>query len=638
MPEEDVVLRFGEEGAERVARSVERINDAFRRLGGPTSPSVAFVQSMSRGGPEVTRQTEQIERGLSSMSTQMRVGGRVAIALAANLSGQLDPALGKVASSLATGITTALAFGGAVGIVVAAVSALTSAVTGWVEESRKAEEFQIRLSRAVRTLDMGPVLAQLSEATLQSQKYGENTEELRQKIEDLRKTARFIFAQEEAPRLQLQLQQEQLGLARKIADTDSQRVQTVEEVTAALSRQQEATQKLAELQARQIQLQTEPRILQLREQGLEDIAQKIEAQAQARAEVVRGTARQEIEAQARAARDREIAITQEGMERGLAVLTAGYEQRATLQQAARDRELVELELSDRTALSSAQERQRIEEQNIRQTLDARLSAVNAEQQALQALAEAYPDVAAVQEQVDRRTIQLQQERVRAEVDANSQIIQQRRQMVERMREMAQQEAALGGGIVGQAQQRLAARGVTTFTREDIAREAEVIRRQGAEITERFARGEQVTAEELTQAQQAAPLFAQMGRLGTTAMGATGQLAAQLQAGFAGRQAPTAPGGGLLGIGEFDPTRMSFQEYEARLRLATAREEAGAVGPAAGLTTGLPGQIDQTLQQVEVGGTAVIERMLERIPPVLEGLFEKFVDGLIRKIEFEAARS
>lgn len=660
MPEEDVVLRFSQQGAAEVVRSVEQVQAAFRHLGGPGSPSVGFVQMMSRETPGAIRQTQALGQSITTVGGQFRLTGRIIGGLAGTMAGELTPALGKVGSGLASAAGTALMLGGALGVTLAAVQLITGAITDWVNKSKEAEEFQIRLTRAFKTFDVGTVLGQIDKLSVEMAKSGGNTEENRQKMQQLQETFAHVWKAAEEPKLlreqqvarlgvtkqQVQAEIEQAAAARDQATTEADRSRATEQMTEALQRQIQVVRELAAAQAEAETQAAQQRAAQLRLlPGGEAAAQLVEQTAQARAAAARAAGEVEAGGLAFGFQQREAQFrtqqAQAAMEQGLALQRTENERRQTLMQSARTRELADLEVSNRDARTMAEDRARVEERYIVATRDARMAAIAQEHQALQAFGAQYPQVREIQEQVDRQLMDLQRQRLQAEVEADNAIIQQRQQMIQKLRDLAVQEAAIGGDVRQQAAARLQQRGVTRVTREQVEAEVGTMRGEAAGVVGAYRAGAAVDPAQLQQALQVAGLFARMVQQGTTAPMAMGQELAQAQAGLAGRAAPTVRGGGLAGIGAFDPGRESFEMYSARLELAAAREQQGLMQPR--VTAGMlrpeeTMRLDQSMKQVEESGNRAIENVLERMPPIIKDMFQRFVDEFVRRVEQEAQRT
>lgn len=659
MPEEDVVLRFSQQGAAEVVRSVEQVQAAFRQLGGPGSPSVGFVQMMSRETPGVTRHVQGLSTSVAAASGNFRMMSRITVGLAGEMAGQLSPALGKATQSLALGAQSAMLFGGAVGAVIAVIDLITSKISDWVQKSKEAEEFQIRLTRAFKTFDVGTVLGQMDKLSVEMAKHEGNTEANRQKMLELQQTFAHVWKAAEEPKLlreqqvarlgvtkqQAQAEIEQAAAARDQATTEAERSRATEQMTEALQRQIQAVHELAAARAAEETQAAQQRAAQLRLLGREGEAGLVEQTAQARAAAARAAGEVEAGGLAFGFQQREAQFrTQQAhaaMEQGLALQRTENERRQTLMQSARTRELADLEVSNRDARTMAEDRARVEERYIVQTRDDRLAAIAQEHQALQAFGAQYPQVREIQEQVDRQLMDLQRQRLQAEVEADNAIIQQRQQMIQKLRDLAVQEAAIGGDVRQQAAARLQQRGVTRVTREQVEAEVGTMRGEAAGVVGAYRAGAAVDPAQLQQALQVAGLFARMVQQGTTAPMAMGQELAQAQAGLAGRAAPTVRGGGLAGIGAFDPGRESFEMYSARLELAAAREQQGLMQPR--VTAGMlrpeeTMRLDQSMKQVEESGNRAIENVLERMPPIIKDMFQRFVDEFVRRVEQEAQRT
>jgi len=668
--EEEVTLKFGQKGEAEATRAVQRVRTevdslvkSFQQLGGRTSPSTSFVQMMSKDMPEagkkLTSTFESIGTGSINMNSRVGAMSRVFTNLFAQVAGQVNPALGQMVGSVQAGAQAMRFFGPSVALAVTAADLFTSAVTSVFNRIVQAEEAQIKLNIAVKNMDMSAAIGQLRAAQEELErfnfrqkqineggiggfvawvrsKFEPSLDEVESRLAISGQAVQDFYAKIEQPKIQFERRQSELQLNQQSAAADVARAMTSDEATAALRRQQQAILDLAEARAKEVE--REASLEAARRQATGGVsggmqAEDIKRTAAARAKGIRGAGALESQALGLGTQEREAS---QAMSQGLFMLQNMLQRRASLMENARTRELAELESSNKDAISMMEERSRIEERYVTKSLDDRVTAIDAERSQLQAFAAAYPNVRSVQEQVDKRLIELQRERVQAEADADNKIVQQRQQMLQELKNLADQEAGIGDQLTSKAMENLRKRGRTKISASDVAEETGRIREQAEDVMSQFRAGGTVDMAKLQEAQGLRGLFQQMQRAGTTPSGAVGQSAEATLAALQGRPAPTAPGQ----QGFFDPTSgQSLRDYQARLELQRAREQLSTLGPTAGK---LPPQeatkLDESMKKVEDLGSAAITRMTERIPPLMQDWFEKFVDALVRKLEFEAART
>jgi hypothetical protein len=660
MPQGDVTLKFSQDGGDQLLKTIQAL--------------LVSLGQVSAAGKESGQNFKNTTEHSKNLGHEIRGITHIFTGLAGSVAGNINPALGKMIDSVAIGAQSIRYFGLQVGAATAAVGVVTTAFNLYIERLKEAEEFQIKLNLAVKNMDLQGVAGQLSAIAEKQEAYavqtkeanqqitgfwsalsvvvnfwrkeaGPSQEELSRRTGEAKKQFQSLFEVVERPKLEAQALTQLLNVTKSQATFNMSLARSAEDVAESQRMQADAAKGLIEQQKRLLDVEETQAVAKARARpggaGEEEV-KVLQATYAKRRQAIEASLRLELQQQDQASKEKMATLQREEMDKGLSIIKSAIDQRLALQENAKTRELAILEGSTWSEAGKIERRQSLEERAITNRRDLNISALNAEERELRAFAAKYPELKNVQDQVDRRIISLQGERVRAETEADNQIIQQRQQMIDKMKQLAQQEAGIGDQLTQKAIERLQKRGRTTISREDILNETAQLRQESLQTFAEFQAGGSTDIAKLQSALGVRGLFGQMTQMGTTAAAGLGQLVAQTGAALGGRQAPFAQGGGLEGVGDFNPMGESLSAYNARVDLARARENLTSLGPTAGLrppddpATGA--RLDQTMQLVDEKGGAVIQRLTERIPPIMEGWFQKFVDEFIRKLEFESARS
>jgi len=276
------------------------------------------------------------------------------------------------------------------------------------------------------------------------------------------------------------------------------------------------------------------------------------------------------------------------------------------------RQIAQLEMSNRSTQEITTGRYQIERQMIQDTKNLKLIEINEEKGRLEALAEAHKGNYAIQRQVQEQIMGLSQQRVQTEQAADVQIIEQRKKMVADLQNLAREEAGIGDALTNKAIENLKKRGRTRVSEADVMQESARIQRTGVETLGAFGGGGRVSMDRLQESMAMKGTFESMAKGGFNIAGAVQQAISQAFAAFAGQRQQFAPTG-------TDPALMQ------QLGMGGGAPMMGA-------------QVEVMESKIASSGDKAIGLMLERIPNIMEGWMVRTTDFMIRKLEFEAART
>jgi len=305
------------------------------------------------------------------------------------------------------------------------------------------------------------------------------------------------------------------------------------------------------------------------------------------------------------------------MDEQTAIAKAASAERLDVLSTQRDRELA---LNKDMLQSSTQmiiQRDQIEERFTKTTVNERISAIAKEEADLKAYAARYPDIFSVQQEVQQKLLQLSQQRSQVERQADTEILNSRKAMVDGLKAEADREAGIGDQLMNKAMENLKKRGRTRVSIQDIEAEAGAIQRRGAESIGGLRMGGRARIEDIQAAMGNRGMFGGLAAMGSSISGAIGQSLNQTNAAMLGQQGFFMPSTVSMGAGgmpqynapNVDPIVQAYRDAFAKVPEAVADsvEEIGA-------------KIDQ-------GWTAIESKLTDRI-----------VENFTRRIEFEAARS
>lgn len=343
--------------------------------------------------------------------------------------------------------------------------------------------------------------------------------------------------------------------------------------------------------------------------------------------------------------DQVVKITQQTIDAEKTAMQA----RLTVLESDKNRELAINEMSGQNRIQMLEKQFTIEKQYTAQTRQLKLDEIGREEQRLTTLQKSLAGNYEAQQQINKQLMDLQMQRVQAETTADQQVIQQRRQMVTELQNLANQEAGIGDALTNKAVENLKKRGRTRVSEADIMQEAAQIRTRGRETLGAAAGGGRVGIEQLQEAMSMRGTFGEMSKIGSSISGAIGTMFQQAMAAFGGQQAPGMPSMATPGMraaaggggGAFMPTpgaggqqiQLELQAYKSRLDLEMLQGMRAGAGAGQAASA-----IDKMAGDVGKAGDTSIQKLLDRMPDIMGQWFEKFTDEMIRKLEFEASRT
>jgi hypothetical protein len=280
----------------------------------------------------------------------------------------------------------------------------------------------------------------------------------------------------------------------------------------------------------------------------------------------------------------------------------------------------ELALNKEATQSTVQqsiEQNKIEERYATATANMRKEQIDNEIRAQKEFAEKFPDNFAVQEEVNKKVIELGVQRSNSEREVNQQILQSRVQLVDKLKQEADREAGLGDQLTNKAIENLKKRGRTRASIGEITEEIGRIRGRQQEALAQGMYGGQMNLAEYQAAIGDRGLWGGLTKMGTTEAGAIGQSFAQT-AGAAFGQMP----------GTYLPSNVSMGPGGA------PQFNAPNVDPIIDSYTSafakIPDAVDKSIERIG-------ERIDRGWRTVEEKLSDRIEENLTRRLEFESAR-
>lgn len=219
--------------------------------------------------------------------------------------------------------------------------------------------------------------------------------------------------------------------------------------------------------------------------------------------------------------------------------------------------------------------------------------LNEKESALHREAAAIGNNAAEQKRIAQELRAVGQARVDNELQADKAIQTSRENLLAKIKEMANQQAAIGQSLEQKAIASLAARGKTNITQEDVAQERARLGEKNRQTAGNYAMGGRVKGSDLLESRDYGNQLEQMRQIGTNPAAAVSMFQGQQNAAYAGRA--------FRGI----PTGMESMAPEIQA-LATQMKKSS-------------------------------DDAVERLGTTMQDLFTYFTDRLIRKMQFESAR-
>ncbi len=244
----------------------------------------------------------------------------------------------------------------------------------------------------------------------------------------------------------------------------------------------------------------------------------------------------------------------------------------------------------------------VKEEEVRRGAGVRIGTIEQEIGMWQQLSAQYSENAELQRRANEQIQGLSLERLKIEQDVNSQILADRRAMVEKLRQIEREKAGVGGTLEEKAIARLGQRGVKAFTQQDIQAEVQAMIGQARETTMQYGFGGAVTAEQFQQARELAGPMGRLRQLGGTP-GEALYLSQQRQGAAFGMRVDVDEMISDATSGSADAIRSAFDNVEQAVK--TSLEN-----------------IERMVKDADIGGGM---------------LADSISDMVIRKLEAEAAR-
>lgn len=316
-------------------------------------------------------------------------------------------------------------------------------------------------------------------------------------------------------------------------------------------------------------------------------------------------------------RQAETADVKRAMDEQTAIIKAASVERVGVLALQRDRELV---LSKEMLQASSQsiiERNQIEERFTKATANEKISALAKEEADLKAYAARFPEIFSVQMETQQKLLQISQQRSQTERQADTEILNSRKAMVDGLKAEADREAGIGDALTGKALENLKKRGKTRASMQDIEAEIGNIRQKGAETIGSVRMGGRARIEDIQSAMGNRGSFAGLTAMGSSISGAVGQSFNQTAAALGGRQETFLPSNVTMGSGgmpQFQPPSMDPVVQAYRDAFSKVPEAVAA-------------SVDEIGQRIDQGWSVVESKLTDKI-----------VENVTRRLEFEAARS
>lgn len=345
---------------------------------------------------------------------------------------------------------------------------------------------------------------------------------------------------------------------------------------------------------------------------------------------------------ARAAANQRIAMDE------IRALKAQHAERLNFIEQSSKREMARLEMSNLSRREILAKQYELEQQTTEQIRMLKVTEIDDEVARLKQLAALHKDNFAIQREVNQQLMALGVQRAQAEQAADTQIVEERKKMVTELQNLAREEAGIGDTLTNKAIENLRKRGRTSVSEADVMGEAERIRARGRATLGAFGGGGRVGMEALQEALSLRGVMESLTKGGFSIAGAIGQAIMQALAAFTGQRErfmPTgtvrlpAEGGGLSAA-----DRQAMGEFGQGGYGPGPRGVPGPISPYISPREQIAGapvmgaQLEAMQANIARAGDTAINHLVVRIPTIMEGWFEKVVDGLVRKLEFESART
>jgi histone H3/H4 len=274
-----------------------------------------------------------------------------------------------------------------------------------------------------------------------------------------------------------------------------------------------------------------------------------------------------------------------------------------------------------------QDRKTIEIGTAREIADVKKKEIDFEIAGLKTIAAANAENAVLQRETNMKLMDLAKQRAEAEMDEIKKVDKARDDAAKAEQDRQNKAAGLLGQLIKLAEDYAKSQGRKTIGAGDIEAARAQQQQQATQNLAAFFGGGQVDPAKLRQAQEFQGLQGQMRQLGVSSGDVMSAGFGQAQKTFGSdlgfEAAMQAYGRGDIAGGK---------AFQAQAESQGQSEVAALKGPMS------KDKVDQVVESMGKKGGEVIDQMLMKIPEVTEGWFKKFSEEMIRKLEFEAART
>jgi hypothetical protein len=222
------------------------------------------------------------------------------------------------------------------------------------------------------------------------------------------------------------------------------------------------------------------------------------------------------------------------MERKLKVDKATSDMSVKLLEAREAEELAVLSTSEDTKAEVAERTEQIKESSVRQTAATRMAVLDEEIAGWVRMAALYQDNAEVQVKANEKILESTSKRAAIEIDTNRKIIDDRKQMVEKLKQQEQEKAGVGASLEEKALSSLKKQGFSSINSQMVKAEASRLYQWGEYYAKEYDRGGALSPEQLEYARDWQGIAQKMRDVGEGGGGMYAQTVGQIYEGGTGR--------------------------------------------------------------------------------------------------------
>ncbi len=327
-----------------------------------------------------------------------------------------------------------------------------------------------------------------------------------------------------------------------------------------------------------------------------------------------------------------IVDTKRLMEDELSVVKNLEDRRRAMLDAESKRALAANELLTQNLVEQTTRRYAIEERTVMMEGQLRLQGINQQIRMQKELQAAFPENFEIQRETNQKIIELSTQRLQAEQEINTRIMEGRKELVKQLNQLAEQEANVGQQIFDRAAGRLQARGRRMVSQADIEREQRRMEREEEKAISRFGAGGRAPIETLQRAFGARGMYKELAQLGVGPGGALQQLTGATAAAMGGELGMRLP----TGVAGLPP------ELAGAAGMGPAGALMPAITPEAMGVKQLPATFADAMKQARDAVADGLRSIAEDIGAwnarIGEDLIPRIEEAIIRRLEFQAART